>query len=367
MINLRSRLLIGYGYLMVLLLLTAGSAAFGFFAISEAIDRILSENFQSVTASVDMMESLESQNALTMTALLDPGTDISGLIEAEQDFNDAVEIARANASLDGEKELIEELESHFEQYLQVRNEVLASDLEAMPMELFSRRIMPIFMETRQTVFALTKLNHGAITVADEEAQATALHMAGLLGVLVTIAMVSMVFLSRALQQKVLQRLSNLTEVAESILTGDHKRRFDITINDELGVVSRQLNAALDAHDEVQAEMRGRLNQQKQLVLGLLEEVEGELLLLGLDGKLIASTCQRLQRRSLDNVQAWLVEHRREKLNEFRETDQAVEINIELDGHALFIRLLAAGGDRPVGWMVQVTQCESPEVDQDEAE
>ncbi len=369
MINLRSRLLIGYGYMMVLLLLTAGSAAFGFFSISEAIDRILSENFQSVSASMEMMESLEEQKTLTVTALLESGTDIAPLDDAERAFYAAIDTARENATIDGEDELIDELQRQFEQYVEVQHEILADDVEAMPMEVFAFRIMPAFVETRQTVFALTELNHEAIVTADEEAQATALHMAGLLGVLVTIAMVSMVFLSRTLQQKVLRRLRDITKVAEAISAGDHHRRFDITINDELGVVSHQLNTALDTHDELQAEMRGRLNQQKQLVLGLLEEVEGELLLLGLDGTLIASSCERLQREKLEHVQKWLVDHRKEMLRDFRQSSTEVKMNMELDDQLLSMRLLAAGGERPVGWMVQVTEaeCEPPNGSESEEE
>lgn len=353
MINLRTRLLFGYGYLVVLLLLTAGTAGFGFFTISEAIDRILSENFRSVSASVDMMEALEQQNALTMRGLLTEQVDMEAMQEAEETFESALEIARKNATAEGEPELVEELAEQFGEYVAVRDDVLSADIEDMPLELFAFRIFPAFVEARQSVFALTRLNYDAIVIADEEAQATALHMAGLLGLLVTIAVISMVFLSRALQHKVLHRLRALTEVAESHLIGDHHRRFDTTINDELGVVSRQLNAALDARDELEVQMRGRLNQQKQLVLGLLQEINGDLLLLGLDGKLVASTCETLRSESLAAVQTWLVEHRKEMIRDFRETRAEVELSTDLGGRKLHIRLLAAEGRRPVGWMVQV--------------
>src|SRR6056297_1584168 len=106
MINLRTRLLVGYGYMMVLLFLTAGSAAFGFYTISEAIDRILEENFHSVSAAVRMLDDLEEQNLLIMNALLEEEVPRQEFIASDQDFRAALQEAENNITIEGEEEVI---------------------------------------------------------------------------------------------------------------------------------------------------------------------------------------------------------------------------------------------------------------------
>ncbi len=355
MVTIRARLLLGYGYMMVLLLLTAGSAAFGFYTISEAIDRILSENFASVAASVEILDALEHQNRVTMEALLAQDADLEELFEADARLEAALQEAKDNVTIEGEEELLTKLREDFQYYVEVRNGVIAAELQEMPLEALASQIFPPFLEVRQGAGELMRLNHEAIIEADREARETALQSAGWLGFLVTLALISMVWLARALQREILSRLSEITDVAGSLTTGDHSRRFESNFNDELGIVCRELNAALDAQDELQAEARGRLNQQKQLVLGVLEEIDGALLLLGLDGRMIAASCAEFETAHLEKVRSWLVEKRPEVLKRFREDHEEIELRVDLGGGPLRIRLLAAEGRRPVGWLIQVRQ------------
>jgi len=355
MVTIRARLLLGYGYMMVLLLLTAGSAAFGFYTISEAIDRILSENFASVAASVEILDALEHQNRVTMEALLAQDADLEELFEADERLEAALQEAKDNVTIEGEEELLTKLREDFQYYVEVRNGVIAAELQEMPLEALASQIFPPFLEVRQGAGELMRLNHEAIIEADREARETALQSAGWLGFLVTLALISMVWLARALQREILSRLSEITDVAGSLTTGDHSRRFESNFNDELGIVCRELNAALDAQDELQAEARGRLNQQKQLVLGVLEEIDGALLLLGLDGRMIAASCAEFETAHLEKVRSWLVEKRPEVLKRFREDHEEIELRVDLGGGPLRIRLLAAEGRRPVGWLIQVRQ------------
>lgn len=341
--------------MMVLLLLTAGSAAFGFYTISEAIDRILSENFASVAASVEILDALEHQNRITMEALLAQDTDLEKLFEADARLEVALQDAKDNVTIEGEEELLTQLREDFQYYVEVRNGVIAAELQEMPLEALASQIFPPFLEVRQGAGELMRLNHEAIIEADRQARETALQSAGWLGFLVTLALISMVWLARALQREILSRLSEITDVAGSLTTGDHSRRFESHFNDELGIVCRELNAALDAQDELQAEARGRLNQQKQLVLGVLEEIDGALLLLGLDGRMIAASCAEFETAHLQKVRSWLVEKRPEVLKRFREDHEEIEILVDLGGGPLRVRLLAAEGRRPVGWLIQVRE------------
>ena len=102
--KLRVRLLVGYGYLVALLLLTAGSGMLGFLQLSEGIDVILEENFRSISASTHMLEALERQDSATLLLLLDEQTDRADMERFQKAFSDALEEAQANITEDDEEE-----------------------------------------------------------------------------------------------------------------------------------------------------------------------------------------------------------------------------------------------------------------------
>lgn len=351
MLNLRTRLLVGYAYMMVLILLTAGSAAFGFFTISEAIDRILQENIPSISASVAILDALELQNSLAIDAFLTGEVLVDDFARADRDFAQAMKLAGDNVTIEGEKELLGEIQRRFEEFRKGREEALSLVANTRQPSPSSTEVFSLILDVRKEVSRLLDLNHQAITDAEQAARATALRTAGWLGFLITISLLSMAFLARALQRTVLVRLSEYKEVAESLLTGDITLRFEEGINDELGIIARQLNAALDARDESHAEMRGRINQEKQLVLGLLDYLEGKYLLLGLDGYLIAATITAFDGKTQKALQQWLVKERKPALQRFEEQKQAVELTNHINGQHLKARLLTARGRRPVGWLL----------------
>ncbi len=336
---------------MLLVLLTAGSAAVGFYQISNAIDRILSENFRSVDAAVQMLEALEDQNTLSMRVLLEDKPPISELRDADQVFTTALDAARDNIVIDGEVQIIAHIESNYQTYLKRRAQIFTGYHEE-PFVVFNTELFPDYLRIKESVFSLLNLNHAAIIAAEKNARATALQTAAWLGLLVTVVLISMAVLARILQRKIISRLQDLAEVAQEIAVGNHSRRFDARQNDELGTVARQLNSALDARDELQAEMRGRINQEKQLVLGLLEDYGRPGLLIGLDSKIIAITDSVSESTNVAAITSWLSENRRDLLEQFRATETLTKIEHQFTAEQIAkIQLLTTAKTRPVGWLV----------------
>ena len=86
--NLRTRLLAAYGYLVVVMLAAAVAATLGFHAVGQGIGRVLDENVRSVRASIDMLETLERQDSAVLGVLLERAgaedrLDLSGRAFAE--------------------------------------------------------------------------------------------------------------------------------------------------------------------------------------------------------------------------------------------------------------------------------------------
>lgn len=95
-------------------------------------------------------------------------------------------------------------------------------------------------------------------------------------------------LALLLGRSVLDRLSELASVAAAIATGDRQRRATSTHHDELGSVGEQLNAVLERLAEMEGSTAGRLNQERQLTLALLDELSAPAAIVSLTGAVVAS-------------------------------------------------------------------------------
>jgi len=134
-------------------------------------------------------------------------------------------------------------------------------------------------------------------------------------------------------------------VVQAIAAGDSARRTVPGNGDELGVVARQINAMLDKVQQVESELAGRLQQDRQLLVALLQQVPHPAALLSLSGLLVAST---LEAKDHEAVEAGVA-----ALDGPALLARGRVIEQTFGGRAVTLRLLEATGERPVGWLATV--------------
>jgi methyl-accepting chemotaxis protein len=182
--------------------------------------------------------------------------------------------------------------------------------------------------------------------ANQRAQRAARRQAGLHGLLVVIALLSLAFLSQALGRGLLARLAELASVVRAIAAGDTARRTVPGDGDELGVVARQINAMLDKVQQVESELAGRLQQDRQLLVALLRQLPHPAALLSLSGLLVASTLEARDQEAVETAVAGL--------DGLAMRTHGRVIERTAGGREVTLRLLEASGERPVGWLAMVT-------------
>lgn len=343
--SLRIRILLGYGYLVVLLLLAAVGALLGFFHLSAGIDAVLEENFASVRAAMAMVERLERQDSLTLANLAGR----RGTAELAQEtkrldgeFLAALGRSEANVTEPGEEEILVAIRSSFEAYRGVRRELLSSAPEA-PLAAYDQEVFPAFTEAKNAVVRLLEVNQQAMFRADREARRSAVRNGTWLGFLVALALVSLVLLSRALQRDLLRRLDALRGGLEAVVAGAGQRRLDDRGDDELAAIAGHVNAILDHHQRTEGRFQGRLARERQLVLALVLAMEDGSEIFDLSGQLAAGDPGPTPRRRA--VSEWIAGEGRDRL----EDQGTVRAEVEAHGRKMALRLLRAGR-RPVGWL-----------------
>lgn len=346
--NIRTRILLGYGYLVSLLVIAAVGAAIGFHRLGVTIGRVLTDNFDSVRSSMVMLEALERQETAVLGALLGDPLLIEEITASELDFQHGLEKARANVTLDGEQDMVRRIGEGFDQFRAARDTLLAST-PAYPLRSYNEATLQRFDETRAAVVALLDANHVTMLLADQQVQRNAVRGATLLGLLVALAVLSLGLLSREMQRSVLDRLTDLRDVADAIAGGDRSRRALASRQDELASVARQLNAALDAEQAIEGEMRGRVAWYRQLLLGLFHKSAPPATLLTVAGDVVATSLPAAEASMVERVRQALVADRalvkaiKDDTTDLTGTDPAT-------GRIVHLQLILAPTQRPVGWL-----------------
>jgi nitrate/nitrite-specific signal transduction histidine kinase len=286
--DLRTRILVGYAYLVSLIVISAVAAALGFHHLGSRLSKVLDENFASVKWSMEMVESLRRQDSALLAALLGDEDAYRAISASETAFMLALDKARANVTLDREADVIDEVGRSYGAYQGARDRLLSRPHDH-PLEAYNEEAFPRFVDVKSSVVELLEVNHQAMVEADDAARASARRRAAGHGVVVVLALVSFVAMSRALRRDVLVRLANLKSVAQAMAAGDLDRRADATRTDELGLLAEQLNALLDRQAELRGRTDARLAGSRDLILGLIEAHGAPCVLIAPDGRVVGGT------------------------------------------------------------------------------
>lgn len=345
--QLRTRLLLGYGYIAALLLVAAVSAALSLLDLSHGIGRILEENFRSIQACVRMIQALERQDSTTLVLLVDPQSPEASLAPHAAAFAQALAEAEANVTLPEEPQLLRRVRDGYAELETARRKLL-EEMPEKPLVAYRTQVLPVFSKLQEDLLRLLEVNDEAMLAADSRARRHARLAGSWLGGLSALALLSLPFVSRTMQRNVLDRLGELREAVRAIADGDERRRLGERGGDELAFVAHHFNRVLDARDELRGHMEGRLVHQRQLALALVAELGGGAAVLGLDGALLAHGGYEPAPADLAKLRQWAVGPGRELAPTSPST---AELTLA-DGRRVRLKLLVAHGERPVGWLLR---------------
>jgi len=265
--KLRTRLMLGYGYLVSLVLVVAASSTLGFFQLSRGIRGVLEENFASVRAAIDMQQALERQDSILLQTL-NRRTPSASLEEHDRSFRKALDRAARNITIAGEQEVVDAIRDSYEAFVERRQRLLAGSPPSM--ERYDRDVYPAFVGAKDAVLRLMELNYGAMISADEAALGRAARFGLWIGVIVIVALASLIFIARGLQEYVVDRLREMSQTARAVGSGESHRRFFVAHEDELGDVAVLLNETLDRADEFRNRSSSVQSEGRKLGAALFE-------------------------------------------------------------------------------------------------
>ncbi len=275
--SIRGKMVLGYLLLAVLIFSVSILSVNMIDRLTGSINKILAENYRSVTAAERMIMALEKQESSILLFLhqQDPSW-IRDFHSAQSEFTKWLGRAEDNVTLAGEDEIVDEIDSGYQQFLLGFGDLRSAlgDDQATPqhVDLYLENVRPVFLDLEQQLEELLRINHESMLQARERSDevgawaSTTTITAGMLALLVAAGA------SFYISKLIIKPTEELTELLRSIKPGNVGHLEAAENPDELGELAKAINemiARLRRYDE---QVISRLQAEKRRSRAIVESI-----------------------------------------------------------------------------------------------
>jgi len=217
------------------MLATAGAySIYELTSISLSVEKLLDENYKSITASKQMTEALERGDSgmlLLLSGKWDEGR--STLEDADQNFKRAFTAAADNVTIPGEKKLIDKIDAAYNEYRSYWDRPMGGMTREDKLNWYFEEVHRQFEETKTIVQELMSLNDTTMyqTASDLQNRAHRTIMPGIVAFLSAIVF-SIVF-NFFVNLYFVNPILRLNKAVKNFLQSGRPLQIEIDTNDEL--------------------------------------------------------------------------------------------------------------------------------------
>jgi two-component system, NtrC family, sensor histidine kinase KinB len=291
MIGLRKKLSLGFGGLLLIILIIGGQSIVQFGELGQSIDVILRENYRSVVACQVMKETLERMDSGILFVLLGFGEEGNRLIRTnEARFEKALEAELGNITIPGEGEKAAALKGIFAGYRVVLHRIQGMPPAAQQSrEGYFKELLPLFQQAKDTADDILRMNQNNMNEANEKARRQAevarqrMYLFLACGFLVAVAFIF--FTGRW----ILRPIGMLIRSAEEIRGGNLDLVVRVGSRDEIGRLADAFNDMAASLREFRRHDQAKLIRTQQATQETLDSLSEAVAIVDLEGKVDIST------------------------------------------------------------------------------
>jgi PAS domain S-box-containing protein len=290
MLSLRQKLSLGFGGLLLIMLIGGVQSIIQFRYLGKSIDVILKENYHSVVACQDMKEALERMDSgVLFTSLGYQQLGNEQIKKNEEAFEKALQIELHNITVPGEGEKATALQELFTRY-----KIKVHDLQKQPQSNSARRvyldqILPLFQQVKNTADDILQMNQRNMNEANDRARKDAaaaqkrMYLFLLCGILVAVSF--MLFIGKW----ILRPIERLIRYTEEIRDGNLDLVVQIDSDDEIGRLSEAFNDMTAGLRKFRRGAQAKLLRTQQATKEALNNLPDAVVIVDPDGKVEMST------------------------------------------------------------------------------
>jgi two-component system, NtrC family, sensor histidine kinase KinB len=297
MFGLREKLILGFGGLLGLILVTGAVGLYLLSHFSGTVDRVFRENFNSVAYGQNMKDALDHMAETVRGGRVTP--EVRGVATAAQaSFEENLSLEAGNITVPGEGEAVSDLTASWTSFRNAYRAFLATAPDSTALSASTRSSLDqAVQQVKKAAQRIIDLNLLNIVSADGEIRHDATNsrimMISLLISGVIVAGLVMVLLSRSL----LGPLRTLTRSAQEIEHGNLDLVVAVTTRDEIGQLAEAFNAMAIQLRKTQRSEQEKIIRAQRTTLLALDSLPDAVATITTDGlvDLANQTAQRLFR------------------------------------------------------------------------
>lgn len=243
--TLRRKILFGFGGTLLLLAITLAWAVWNLVHLGQASDAILRENYKSILAAENMIDAIERQDSATLLVILDYEEEgLRQFRENETQFLQWLGRARDNITIEGEKEIIDRIESGYAEYLAEFTKLRDVKISSPPQtgNTYHEAVLPVFVRVRDACVHLRELNQQTMFDASKRAETLArTAFVSTMGIGAAALLIGLGY-SLILSARLVRPLRHMLEASRAIAEGEYEVNVPAESSDELGHLAEGFNA-----------------------------------------------------------------------------------------------------------------------------
>ena len=290
MLSLRQKLLLGFGGLLLIMLIGGVQSIIQFRHLGQSIDVILKENYRSVVACQDMKEALERMDSGVLFTFL--GYQQLGneqIKKNETAFEKALFVELHNITIPGEGGKATALKALFTSYKVKIHDLQKQSQSGSARRVYFDQILPLFQQVKNTADDILQMNQRNMNEANDRARKDAasaqdrMYLFLLCGILVAIAF--MLFIGKW----ILRPIERLIRYTEEIRDGNLDLVVQIDSGDEIGRLSEAFNDMTTSLREIRRSAQAKLHRTQQATKEALNSLPDAIAIVDPEGKVEIST------------------------------------------------------------------------------
>jgi two-component system, NtrC family, sensor histidine kinase KinB len=281
MTSLRYRLWVGFGSLLMILLVVSALSIAVFTRYSHALERVFRENYDSAVYCDGMKDSLDQLNTRAQRLIWEePAARKINLSAIESRFEENLDAQLNNVTLPGEREASEHLADLWQQYK--KHYEIFDNAQTGRSDLYEKDLLPRYEELRPVAQHVADMNMSNMVSVDGSAKRTLLDVRNALLVLVIAgtALAGMVVWTASLS--ILRPLRDFTQSARQIEAGNLDLNLPKRAKDEIGQLTDAFNSMVERLREFKRIDHDRLMRSRQTTQLAIDSLPDPVFVIGPD-------------------------------------------------------------------------------------
>ncbi len=286
MLGLRSKLIIGFGSLLVLLLLTGGIGLSLLIHYSGTVDRVFRENYDSVVYGQSMKDAIDRLDDALELAAQGRGQPEDGQLQAAcKDFQDNFRREAGNITLPGEREIVAELQARWERLQGMLATLAPSRMQPPQLRAsLGTQVFPAARAVKEQAQRVIDINLENIVSADGQIRRSAASARRGMFALLAIGMVLAVGFILLFVRSILVPLRTLTSSAREIERGNLDLVVPVAADDEIGQLADAFNSMAGKLRETRRSDRLKIVRAQRTTQLTLDSLPDAVAVIGVEGR-----------------------------------------------------------------------------------